>query len=99
MKEAYLRKKAIQLLQKQGWIVWFPKKVKFQETDIFGCYDLICARGSEIRLIQITTTPNLSARRRKIKNFLDVNQLKLPSEVWAYSKKIKCFKIEKIDDI
>lgn len=98
MKEALLRKKATQLLKSQGWVVWFPKKVKFQDTDIFGCYDLIVARGSKIKLIQLTTLSNLSARRRKIRNFLLVNGLKLPSEIWAYSKKTKRFKIEKVDD-
>ena len=96
MKEALLRKKATHLLQSQGWVVWFPKKVKFQETDIFGIWDLFCIRGSKIRLIQLTTLSNLSARRKKIQNFLISNGVNIPSEIWAYDKKKRKFKIEKV---
>ena len=96
MKEALLRKKATHLLQSQGWVVWFPKKVKFQETDIFGIWDLFCIRGSKIKLIQLTTLPNLSARRKKIQNFLISNEVNIPSEIWAYDKKKRKFKMVKI---
>jgi len=96
MKEATIRKKAIELLTAKGWVCWFPKKVMFQETDIFGVFDLICARGSKIKLIQLTTLPNLSTRRRKIRRFLKEHSLKLKCEIWAYSKKTRRFKIEKL---
>jgi len=98
VKEATIRKKAIELLTAEGWVCWYPKKVKFQETDIFGVFDLICARGSEIKLIQLTTLPNLSARRRKIRRFLKEHNLQLKYEIWAYSKKNRRFKIEKLTD-
>ena len=98
MKEALLRKKATQLLKNEGWVVWFPKKVKFWETDIFGVYDILAVRKNKLRFIQITTLPNLSARRKKIQNFLIPNEVNIPSEIWAYDKKKKKFKIEKVDD-
>ena len=95
MKEALLRKKATQLLKNEGWVVWFPKKVKFWETDIFGVYDILAAKKNRLRFIQITTLPNLSARRKKIQNFLISNGVSIPSEIWAYDAKRKYFKIEK----
>jgi len=98
MKEALLRKKATHFLQSQGWVVWFPKKVKFWETDIFGVYDILAAKKNRLRFIQITTLSNLSARRKKIDRFLISNRVKIPSEVWAYDAKKKYFKIEKVDD-
>ena len=96
MKEAVIRKKAIEILSDGGWVCWYPAKVKYHETDIFGVYDLICGSGSTIRLIQLTTLSNVSARRRKIKAFTDKHKLNLPSEIWGYNKKKRIFKIEKL---
>lgn len=96
MKEAVIRKKAIEQLGVGCWVCWYPAKVKYHETDIFGVYDLICASGSTIRLIQLTTLSNLSTRRKKIKAFTDKHNLDLPSEVWGYDKKKRIFKIEQL---
>ena len=95
MKEAIIRKKAVELLKKDKWVCWFPAKVKFQETDIFGVYDLVCVRKNRLKFIQLTTLSNLSARRKKIQNFLISNGVSIPSEIWAYDAKRKYFKIEK----
>lgn len=95
-KEATIRKKAIQILEKGGWVCWWPAKVKFKKNDIFGVFDLVCSRKNKIRFIQLTTLSNLSTRRKKIEKFLRVNRLKIPSEVWGYSKKHKGFKVIKI---
>ena len=96
MKESQIRKKAIELLNKSNWVCWFPKKIKFQETDIFGCYDILAVKKNKLRFIQITTLSNLSARRKKIEKFLISNEVNILSEVWAYDKKKRKFKIVKV---
>jgi len=96
MREADIRKKALEILESGEWICWFPKKVKFHETDIWGIGDLICCRKKRIKLIQLTTLPNVSRKRKKITNFLKKFKVKLPIEIWAYSKKSKKFRKEKI---
>ncbi len=93
MKEAIIRKKAIQQLEKDKWFCWFPKKVKFQETDVFGVYDILAVKKKTVRWIQITTLSNISARRHKIEGFLKRTKADLPSEIWGWSKKHKRFKI------
>lgn len=96
MKEAIIRKKAIQQLEKDKWFCWFPKKVKFQETDVFGVYDILAVKGRIVRWIQITTLSNVSARRHKIEGFLKKAKADLPSEIWGYNKKKREFKILKV---
>src|SRR3989344_7558091 len=93
-KEAEIRKKAIQLLESQGWICWFPPKVKFKQTDVFGIIDLLALKGRGKKNIQLTTLPNVSARRKKIANFLKKTKIELTVEIWAWDKKRKKFKKE-----
>ena len=71
MKESLIRKKAIQILEKKKWIVWWPSKVKFKQSDIFGIFDMICWKKitGNLKFIQLTTVSNLSTRRKKIQNF------------------------------
>ena len=95
-KEALIRKKAIQILEEEKWVCWWPAKVKFKKNDIFGVFDVVCSRKNKIKFIQLTTTSNSSTRRKKIEKFLKTMKLKIPSEVWGYSKKHHKFKIEKI---
>lgn len=95
-KEAEIRKKAIKILEKGSWVYWWPAKVRFRKNDIFGAFDIVCSRKNKIRFIQLTTTSNLSTRRKKVEKFLRTNKLKIPSEVWGYSKKHNKFKIVKI---
>ncbi len=103
-KEAEIRKKAIQFLEDRNWIYWTPSKVKFKQNDIFGVFDIICCKKGvgSLKFIQLTTVSNLSARRKKIQNFLKKNKISsknsfgAPVEIWAWSKKKKNFKIELI---
>jgi len=99
MKEAVIRKKAIEILEKDGYITWYPPKVRWrQERDVFGMFDIIATYRNIIRFIQITTISNLSHRRKKIKKWMKENNIKwnYPPEIWAYHKKKKEFKIEKL---
>lgn len=95
-KESLIRKKALQILEEKKWIYWYPKKVKFQETDIFGIADLICCQKNKIRLIQLTTLSNISYKRRKIIAFFKKNRVQLPIEIWAWNSSKKIFKKEKV---
>ena len=98
MKEAAIRKKAVEILGKQGWAVWWPPKVKWRaEGDIFGIGDMIVSGKQGIKLIQLTTLSNLSARRKKIKKVLETMELSCLIEIWAYDKKKKVFKTEKLN--
>ena len=91
-KEAVIRKKAIEILESQGFVCWFAPKVKFKKTDIFGIVDLMALRGRQKKNIQITTLPNVSARRKKISAFLKKHQVEFPVEIWAWDQKRKTFK-------
>lgn len=95
--EAKIRKKAIEELQAGGWITWFGPKVKFKQTDIFGIIDLLALKGRKKKNIQITTLSNISTRRKKIANFLKKNKVEMTVEIWAWSRKKKQFKKEKVN--
>lgn len=103
-RENEIRKKAVEILKKKKFLVWYPPKVKFKQNDIFGIFDLICweKRKGNLKFIQLTTLSNLSTRRKKIQNFLKKNKLnpknrrKVRIEIWAWSKTNKKFKIELI---
>ena len=96
-KEAEIRKKAIQILNKKGWITWFGPKIKFKQTDIFGIIDLLALKGKKQKNIQLTTLPNISTRRKKITNFLKKNKVEMTVEIWAWHSPKKIFRIEKIN--
>ncbi len=97
MKETVIRKKAIYILEKQGYFCWYPKKAKFQETDIFGVFDILAGRKSDLRFIQITTLTNISARKKKVSGFMERSKVQLAAEVWGYNKKKKVFRIDIIE--
>ncbi|MFH1820583.1 MAG: hypothetical protein ABH805_01595 [Candidatus Nealsonbacteria bacterium] len=96
-KEGYTRRKLFKLLEKDGWICWAPPKVKFQQSDIFGVIDIMALKGNQRKHIQMTTVPNVSARRKKILAFLTSNQVSLPIEIWSWHTKKKFFRKEKIN--
>ena len=96
-KEAVIRKKVVQILEEKGWIVWYPPKVKYKQNDIFGIIDLLAIKGRRKKNIQLTTLPNVSARKKKITNFLKTSKVELPVEIWAWNQKKKEFKKEKIN--
>ena len=96
MKEALIRQKAISILEGKNYVCWYPPKVKWRkEGDIWGIGDLICTSENGIKLIQLTTLSNLSARRKKIKKALENINVSCLIEVWAYDKKKKQFKVER----
>ena len=101
-KEFRIRKKAIEILEKEKWLVWWPSRARFKQNDIFGAFDLICWKkgGGDLKFIQLTTISNLASRRRKIKNFFQKNKINLKrgikTEIWAWNKNKKNFKIELI---
>jgi len=95
--EQFIRKKAIQILNKRGWITWFGPKIKFKQTDIFGIIDLLALKGKKQKNIQLTTLPNISTRRKKIISFLKKHKVELPVEIWAWHSSKKIFRIEKIN--
>ena len=96
-KEAQIRKKVVEILEKENWIVWYPSKVKYKQNDIFGIIDLLAIKGKKKKNIQITTISNISARRKKIINFIKKSKVELPVEIWAWNQKKKIFKKEKIN--
>jgi len=96
-KEAQIRKKLVEILEKENWIVWYPSKVKYQQNDVFGIIDLLAIKGKKKKNIQITTVSNISARRKKIINFIKKSKVELCVEIWAWNQKKKIFKKEKID--
>ena len=96
-KENEIRKKAVKILADAGWIYWYPPKIKFKKTDIFGIIDLLALKGKKRKNIQLTTISNLSTRRKKIINFLETFKVELPIEIWCWDKRKKKFKKEKVN--
>jgi hypothetical protein len=96
-KEAVIRKKAVEILRKKNWITWYAPKVKFHETDVFGIIDLLALKGRRQKNIQLTTLPNVSAKRKKITNFLKKNKIQMTVEIWAWNSSKKFFKFEKMN--
>ncbi len=96
-KENVIRKKAIDILEADGWITWFAPKVRFKQTDIFGIIDLLALKGKKKKNIQLTTLSNVSTRKKKITNFLKENRVEMTVEIWAWNKNNKEFKIIKIN--
>lgn len=95
-KEAFIRKKVVEILENNGWITWYPGKIKFKQNDIFGIIDLLALKGRRRKNIQITTLSNTSDRRKKITSFLKKFKVKMSVEIWSWDKKKKVFKKEKI---
>ncbi len=96
-KEAVIRKKVIEILQKEHWITWYPGKIRYKQNDIFGIIDLLAIKGRQRKNIQITTSANASARRKKIINFLKKFKVEMPVEIWSWNQKQKSFKKEKVN--
>ena len=97
MREAEIRKKAIEILRSDKWIVWYAPKVKYKQTDVFGIIDVLALKGKQKKNIQLTTLPNVSGRRKKIISFLKKYKVELPVEIWAWNSRKKEFKKERIN--
>ena len=96
-KESVIRKRAIQILEKDGWVTWYPPKVKFRQSDVFGIIDVLALKGKRGKNIQLTTSPNVSVRRKKIMNFLKRFKVELTVEIWSWNQKKRIFKKERVN--
>ena len=96
-KENYTRRKLIKSLEDEGWVCWYPPKVKFKQSDVFGIIDVLALRRNQKKNIQLTTLPNVAARRKKITAFLVNNQVALPVEIWSWHPRKKNFRKEKVN--
>ena len=98
MKEKELKKLLKQELIAKGYANWWPAKVRFYQNDIFGVYDCIAWNGENLLLIQMTTKPNVSARKKKILDYFHTLNMIPPrnSFVLAYNPHID-FKNEFFD--
>lgn len=94
--ETLIRSKARAILEKEGFHLWCPSKVRYQETDIFGIYDGLAIKDSELRFIQWTTKHNMKAREKKIQSFFKEHNCFIPCEVWGWDEKSKGFFITNI---
>lgn len=83
MKEAIIRKKVIGLLKAKDWHCWFPCKVRFQQTDIFGVIDIVAVKKKKIKWIQLTTLANIRAREKKVLKWKHETRAEIPVEVWG----------------
>lgn len=95
MKEQQIRKKALEIILKQGGVVWFPYRVKYKvEQDIFGVFDLIVIfPPSNIVFVQLTTKSNIRAREKKIMSFMKGRKVSLYCECWGWDNVNNNFKI------
>ena len=73
MKERELEKLALKEFPNDDWVFWFPKKQEFLRFDIFGCFDFLALnkKTGHINFVQLTTTPNRAARRKKIQAWIE----------------------------
>lgn len=92
MREATIKKAVYAKLKKEGYIGWSAPKSKFQSSDIFGIFDGVFIKDSDMRFIQWTTVSNMSARKRKIEKFFVDNKVFIPCEIWGI-REDKTFKI------
>ena len=95
MTESEIRKKAKEEIIKNKGIPWFTSKVKWKaESDIFGVWDGLIIYPPVIMIpIQLTTIGNIRAREKKIKKFLKDRGVEIFSQIWAYDKKQKKFRV------
>ena len=70
--------------------------MRYQQTDVFGIIDILALRRKEKKNIQLTTLPNVSAKRKKITDFLTKFKVYLTVEIWAWDNKRKIFRKETI---
>jgi hypothetical protein len=97
MREAEIRKRALKILQDQGFTCWYAPKTRYHCSDIFNIGDVLAWKNRALKIIQLTTAGNKATRVKRIRNYLRKNKLSgLRVEVWAYAKRNKKFIIEKI---
>ena len=80
-------------------LVWQARKKRFYpEQDIFGCFDLIVLRDSELSLIQVTTIQHISERMKKCQRIFESTGMAPPThaEVWAWDRRKDDFVIKAV---
>jgi len=101
-KEETIRKRAIEELREDGWVVHVPTRRRYgsgttylkgkyeQSDDIFTIWDLIAWKEGELFLLQYTSKEHVSTRVNKIKDFMEKNDLEFPcrAEVWGYENRV-----------
>lgn len=92
-KENVIRKKFKEVCEMNKWSVWLPARVKFYENDIFGIADAIISTSQGLKLIQLTTLSNISARKKKIQKVLETKTISSVIEIWGWDDKKKYFKV------
>lgn len=53
-------------------------------NDIFGVFDVIAVRTTDVRFIQVTTTTNMGARQKKVETIANKFPADTAVEVWAW---------------
>lgn len=92
MTESVIKKAIYKQLEKEGWYGWSAPKVKYQETDIFGIFDGVFVKDSDIRWIQWTTVGHVTDRKKKIEKFFEDKKCFIGCEIWGM-REDKTFKI------
>jgi len=74
-------------LEQEGYLVWKTIRVKFQNIDLWGLFDVVCLAkdGSHFRFVQVKSGYCPNKVKEQIKN------LKMPDfaqkEIWQYFPK------------
>ena len=92
--EKILRDDIVKVLATQGYISWWPGRIKFRAAqDIFTIWDLIAAKKNEIKFIQFTTKSNLSSHVKKINDYRTLYDLSHKGEIWCWNGKTRQWEI------
>jgi hypothetical protein len=98
VKESVIRAKAVKELKEEGWVVWWPRKAAFASQDLFSIFDLVCQKPGRLasRWIQLTSSSNHAARRKKILAYLRETGLRFDAWVWSLNERTGLFRKEQI---
>lgn len=80
-------------------VIWKSPSFKHLSWDIFGIYDLVVVtkEPQQVIFIQVTSLPNLSARRKKIQSFFGQHNFGINNSfIYAWDKRNERFAIEKL---
>lgn len=92
--EKQIRDVAVQQLGNEGWICWWPGRIKFRQAqDIFTMWDMIAAKKDKVRFIQFTTKSNKSSHLQKIQAYRELYELSHQGELWLWDQKKREFEI------
>ena len=84
--------KALKCLREAGYLVEVVEKTipkTYIKKDLYGFIDILAVRDSEILGVQVTSNSNFAARRRKIEEHENMDQVLrsgIKVEVWGFKK-------------